>query len=317
MKYLVTGGAGMIGSALSRHLLAQGHEVIIVDDLSRGSTTNVPEGARLHRLDVATEEFLDLVGSLAPLAGILHLAAVIGGVGRMIESPFDSHVNAVIDAFALRAAVRTGTPLLYCSTACVYPVQHQTHERSGEPLREEMAEDPGANPESLYGWIKLLGEKACAACTQQTGVPTKIVRMFNVYGPGEISARESAHVVPALIMKANTEEDLQVWGDGKQERSFLFTEDAACGILRVFERGEPAQPYNLGQPNRTTIGELAREILALCDPSKKIVFDTTRPTGVFTRMPEIARARALGWQPGVSLSEGLRRTVEWMSCSAS
>jgi nucleoside-diphosphate-sugar epimerase len=186
--------------------------------------------------------------------------------------------------------------------------------RSGEFLTEAMAHMPGADPESLYGWIKLLGEVACQAAVQQHSADIKIVRMFNVYGPGEHSTLANAHVIPALVMKAVADESgfLHVWGDGQQERSFLFTDDAVNGILTVFENGVAGVPYNLGQPNKISIADLATKIVALTGCNKRLLYESEKPTGVATRMPDISKAMSLGWAPRVSMDKGLEITIKWI-----
>jgi nucleoside-diphosphate-sugar epimerase len=318
----VTGGAGMIGSALVRHLIEDhGEQVVVLDDFSRGNAEFVHPKAILKGCDLAhgvPRETLDAY----PPSSIYHLSCRIGGVNYMLSHQLISHRNAAIDWNVFEAALATGASLLYCSTACIYPTTMQTEGRLARDgvltLAEDDATRDGAQPESIYGWAKLIGELALAEHVKQfPGADFHIVRMFNAYGPHEIPSQSTGHVIPALIHKVLTgEPPIEVWGTGRALRSFLHVDDAANGIVTVMRRGRRGIPYNLGTPEVIAIGDLAKLIIEACtgDTAKDhhVRYDPSKPQGVFGRAPVTDRAKSeLGWEPRVNLFDGVRETVDW------
>ena len=314
---IVTGGAGMLGMALVAKLIGRGDRVIIVDNFSRGRSEFVHPKAELVGHDLAYPLPYDLARERPKQ--IYHLAARVGGVNYMLRNQLLSHRNAAVDWNVIDFALFTEAPMLYCSTACVYPVERQTQEALAEQGHLSLSEpdvlDRGAHPESVYGWAKLLGELALAEQEQEEGAGQfKIVRMFNNYGPGEVPSEETGHVIPALIARALAgKSPLEVWGSGDQRRSFLYVDDAAQGVIEVMENGRAGVPYNLGSSETVTIRELALAVLRVVSLERgELRFDLSKPEGVFGRTPDTRRARQeLGWAPRVSLEEGIRLTVEW------
>lgn len=312
-KSLVTGGAGMFGGALVRLLVKEGHEVTVIDDLSRGRRDNVPEGVEfiLHDLKFG----MPFSPAARKFDYIFHLAAMIGGVAKMVNEPFDSFQNCAIDYTVLQFASQGKARFLYMGTACEYPVEMQTREDAGNSfLPEDACFASGANPESLYGWCKVLGEQAALAMHAQHGVPVAIARAFNMYGPGELASIDKAHVIPALIQKAMKGGDsLEVWGTGEQERAFTFIDDAARAAWLMIQKVSDGTPINLGTSELVPIRVLAEKIVAAVRPGMKIRFDTSKPMGVYTRAADTKRAKAMiGWEPVTMLDEGIRLTVDWI-----
>ena len=300
-RYVVTGGLGMIGSALVRLLLARGHEVFVIDDLSRGRLANLGGAGdhgslRVAYGDAASGVVWDWNVPVDPIDGIFHLAAIIGGVGKMYAEPYGQARNCLVDfAVAEQARRREVGRVVYASTACVYPTFLQTEEQAGLLLKEEQVWP--ARPESLYGLLKLAGEEMFRALSRQHGCDVVSVRMFNAVGP-EHCPIPDRHVVPALLGKlARGDDRLDVWGDGRAERSFLDARDAATALLLVMESGEAGTAYNVGAETRYSVAEIARHCVAASGRDVEIVFDPSRPAGVHTRASDLTRIRRLGWEP--------------------
>lgn len=310
-RVLVTGGAGMIGSNLVWELMKRGYDVDVIDNLSRGRRENVPSD-RLYVHDLSSGTMPRALRQVS-YDQVYHLAAVIGGVGKMLNSQVDSLINAAIDRTVLEFCVETNSPLLYCSTACVYRTDRQQEGMSDIWLDEDSALKDGAMPESVYGWCKLIGEISARRAHLEYNLKVSVVRMFNVYGRREFPELAECHVIPALIRKCLLGmSPLPVWGTGRAERSFLHAEDAARGIMLVAEKTVNGDPVNLGQPSRIKILDLAKLIIAHCgNPSLEVELEPEKPEGCFTRGPKIDRALALGWSPQVSLEAGIKDTVDW------
>jgi len=309
MKIIVTGGCGMIGGPLVKHLVDMGHKVIVIDDLSRGRLENIaPCMGDENFLGVVTwpvqvdRAWEDALQALEGTADrIYHLAARIGGVGKMYAEPFGQAVNAVSDYFAIFYAVKWGAELLYTSTACVYPTFLQTEDDRDRDLRE--TDVYPAEPESLYGLGKLYGEGMVKAACQQLGLRGTIVRMFNAVGP-EFCDIEERHVIPALLGKLlNGDGPLEVWGNGKAERSFLDARDAARAIDLVMEEGENGEAYNVGEEKRYTVADIAQRCINWVDPTTSIMYNTSKPEGIASRCPSMDKIRQLGFEVQYSLDE--------------
>ena len=314
LKVLVTGGAGFIGSHLVDELLRKNTEVRVVDDMSRGSISNIAHC--MDRIEFIKGDLTDVKTAKLAVKDVevcFHLAAVVGGVEFMASHPAENFKNICINYNVIDACRKTNVDrLLYTSSACAYPVDLQTDEDQ-PPLKEDDVLAYGAKPDSDYGWTKLLGEIQCQAYHRSYGMKIAIVRPFNPYGPRESFDPKDSHVIPSLIRKAvHRENPFVVWGDGGQTRAFEYVEDVVEGIISTIERKVDAGPVNLGGSNYVTIRELAELILKLTGYNTSITWDMSRPQGVRSRKADMSKAwKVLGWEPGTPLEEGLTRTLNW------
>jgi len=320
-KVLVTGGAGLIGSHLVDKLVEEGHSVIIADNLLRGSKKNIEHhsGLVFEIVDLTKPgECESIFACNQDIEEVYHLAAFLGGVEFIRKFPVEAYsLNMKMNMNILECCriYDNVKKLLFTSTACVYPVYKQLLPDS-PPLKEEDALE--FEPESGYGWAKLMTEMLCKSYYEEYGLKTGIVRMFNVYGPRE-AYDDKSHVIPMLSRKALNypKEKFIVWGNGNQTRSFIYVKDAVEGIIATMKYGINKGPINIGSPNRVTIRELAEKIVALVEQLHnkdiKIEFDTSKPTGVMGRAADITKAKEiLNWTPKTSLWEGLAKTILWI-----
>ncbi len=319
LRFLVTGGAGMIGSHLVKRLARGGAVVHVIDNLWRGNLENLSAGG-LPVIDLEHEfvqaDLSDESVAMKLVRGydtVFHLADVVGGINYVFDHQLSLFTaNIAIDRNVLRACITHGVPnYVYVGSACSYPREKQAL-RNPPPLREEDARP--ANPESAYGWSKLMGEYMAELAQQEGLVRVGILRLHNVYGPSAELSPGRSQVIPALIRKAlrYPDEPFVVWGSGTQRRSFVFVEDAVEALLRTRTRGMCAGVVQFGTDHSVAIAEIAERVVALSGREIPIVYDRGRPEGDVDRYPCLDRAReVLDYQPRIGLDEGLRRTLEW------
>ncbi|MBC8121124.1 MAG: SDR family oxidoreductase [Gemmatimonadaceae bacterium] len=300
MRVLVTGGAGFIGSHLCERLLAQGHEVLCLDNFFTGSRSNV--------IHLFSEPYFELVRHdviepiLLEVDRIYHLACPASPVHYQFN-PVKTIKTSVIGTInMLGLAKRVKARILLASTSEVY----------GDPLVHPQTEDywGNVNPigiRSCYDESKRLAETLMFDYHRQNDVDIRIIRIFNTYGPR--MNENDGRVVSNFIVQTLRGQALTVYGEGQQTRSFCYVDDLVDGMMRLME-GPHVGPINVGNPNEFTILQLAEAVRDLVNPDAEIVFKPLPSDDPRQRQPDITRARTLlGWEPRVQLQEGLKRTI--------
>lgn len=305
MRALVTGGAGFIGSATVRALLARGDEVRVLDNFSTGFEEDTLDGIEVVRGDIRNLETVRRACQGADL--VFHLAAV-RSVPRSVDDPVLSHeVNVSGTLNVLLAAEASGARrVVYASSSSVYGGS------DGRPSRED---DPPL-PLSPYAASKLAGEQYCSVWTRLKGLSTVALRYFNVFGPGQHPESKYAAVFPAFISAVLSGRSPQVHWDGEQARDFTFVEDVASANLLAAEAGPQVDGtvLNIGAGRPVTVNEVLRAVSKATGQWVSPVRIPRRPGDVRTTHAEISRARELlGWVPRVPWEEAVGRTVDWFA----
>jgi len=303
MRVLVTGGAGFLGSHLSEFLLDRGAEVVCLDNLSTGTTDNV-DHLRAARFSFIKHDVTNYIYVAGPLDYVLHFASPASPVDYQ-QLPIPTlKVGALGTHKALGLAKAKGARFLLASTSEVY----------GDPLIHPQREDYWGNvnpvgPRGVYDEAKRFAEAMTMAYHRYHGVDTRIVRIFNTFGPR--MRMNDGRAIPNFIRQALTGEPLTVYGDGSQTRSFTYVADLDDGIWRLMQ-APVHEPVNLGNPHEMTLVELAKRVLRLTGSASPLVFQPLPVDDPRVRQPDITRARALlDWEPRVDVDEGLARTIDW------
>ena len=300
-RTVVTGAAGFIGSHLSEALLDRGHFVVGIDNLLTGDTKNLAHlrdrEFELIRHDVT--RYIDVDG---PVDYVLHWASPASPIDYL-ELPIQTlKVGSLGTHNALGLAKAKGATFVLASTSEVY----------GDPLEHPQKETYWGNvnpigPRGVYDEAKRFAEAMTLAYHRYHALNTKIVRIFNTYGP-RMRLRDG-RAVPAFMSQALKHEDVTVFGDGMQTRSFTYVGDLVDGILRLMD-APTNDPVNIGNPHEVTIEEIARTIIRLTGSTSRIVYRSLPVDDPRQRRPDITRARTiLGWEPKVQLEEGLLKTI--------
>ncbi len=308
MRILVTGGAGFIGSHLCDRLLADGHTVIAMDNLSTGSTDNIAHLAGHERFSFVKHDVTNYIFVEGLLDAVLHLASLPSPVDYLNYPIQTLKVGALGTHKTLGLALTTGAKYLLASTSEVY----------GDPLIHPQREDYWGNvnpvgPRGVYDESKRFAESLTMAYHRYHGVDTRIVRIFNTYGPR--MRMDDGRVVPNFVCQALKGEPLTVYGDGSRTRSFCYVSDMVQGMVRLLESDE-SRPVNMGNPQEMTILEFAKTVLEIVPSDSEITFvhpkDERTADDPKIRQPDITRAKeVLGWEPTVPLEKGLARTADY------
>lgn len=303
-RAVVTGGAGFLGSHLCERLLAEGHAVVCVDNLITGKRENVAHLVARSDFEFVLHDVSKPIELDGPVDFVLHFASPASPIDYL-ELPIQTlKVGSLGTHNALGLAKAKSARFLLASTSEVY----------GDPLVHPQPESYWGNvnpvgPRGVYDEAKRFAEAMTMAYHRVHGLDTRIVRIFNTYGP-RMRPRDG-RVVPAFIQQALAGEPMTVFGDGGQTRSFCYVDDLIEGIFRLLMSSE-VMPTNIGNPHEMTILQFAERIKALTGSSSTIDFRPLPEDDPKTRQPDIGKARAiLGWEPKVPLDEGLARTIEY------
>jgi dTDP-glucose 4,6-dehydratase len=304
-RILVTGGAGFLGSHLCDHFIELGYEVICMDNLIKKENieniTHLLGHERFKFIKYDVTEYLYLEGKVDD---ILHFAS-LASPKDYLDYPIQTlKVGSLGTHKALGLAKEKGARFLLASTSEVY----------GDPKEHPQPESYPGNvdpvvPRGVYDEAKRFAEAITMAYHRTHGVETRIARIFNTYGPR--MRLDDGRALPNFMVQALKGEDITVYGDGAQTRSFCYVEDLIDGIKKLLNSDE-AEPVNLGNPEEISILDFAKEIVRLTGSKSRIVFNPLPQNDPKVRQPDITKAkRILGWEPKVSREEGLRRTLEY------
>ena len=302
-RVVITGAAGFIGSHLAETLLDRGYTVVGVDNLLTGEVANIAHLVNRDftfiKHDVTNYIYID-----GPVDAVLHWASPASPIDYL-ELPIPTlKVGALGTHKALGLAKEKKARFVIASTSEVY----------GDPLEHPQTETYWGNvnpvgPRGVYDEAKRFAEAMTMAYHRYHGVDTKIVRIFNTYGP-----RMRVHdgrAVPAFMSQALRNEDVTIFGDGSQTRSFCYVTDLVDGIIRLLE-SDVNDPVNIGNPHELTIKQIAETIIAMTGSRSRLVYEPLPEDDPKVRRPDITRARTLlGWEPHVSLEDGLTKTIEY------
>ena len=315
MRYLVTGGAGFVGSHLCARLLADGHEVIALDDLSTGAAANVEALRKDPRFELAVGTIFNataVAGLVARADAIVHLAASVG-VFQIVDSPVRTIETNVRGAeIVLRAAAKHGCPVLLASTSEVY----------GKSAKVPFSEDddcvlgPSSKGRWAYAASKLVDEFLALSYRKERGLPTIVARLFNTVGPRQTG--RYGMVLPRFVRQALDGGPLTVFGDGAQSRCFAWVGDVVEGLVRLLREPKAVgEIFNLGNDQEITIGELARRVRDRVSPAaalEQVPYDRAYEAGfedMRRRVPDLRKIKALvGYAPTLGIDEIIDRVVE-------
>jgi len=308
-RIVITGAAGFIGSHLAETLLDRGYAVIGIDNLLTGDTSNISQLAnrdfQFIKHDVTNYIYIE-----GPVDFVLHWASPASPIDYL-ELPIPTlKVGALGTHKALGLAKAKGARFVLASTSEVY----------GDPLEHPQKESYWGNvnpvgPRGVYDEAKRFAEAMTMAYHRYHGVDTKIVRIFNTYGPR--MRMNDGRAVPAFMSQALRNEDVTVFGDGRQTRSFTYITDLVDGIIRLMLSGEN-DPMNIGNPHEMTIKEIAQTIIRMIGSKSRLIYKELPTDDPKQRRPDITRARTiLGWEPKVQLEEGLSKTIEYFRAKVS
>lgn len=301
---VITGGAGFLGSHLADALLAAGCRVTVLDNLATGSIDNIAHNLNNSNLAFVEHDITKRWPALDRVDAVLHLASPASPVDYRKLAIQTMEAGSIGTQLGLELARERGAVFLLASTSEVY----------GDPLVHPQSEDYWGNvnpvgPRAVYDEAKRFAEAMTAAYRDHRGVSTRIARIFNTYGPR--MRLEDGRIVPTLINQALTGRSLTVFGDGSQTRSFCYVSDLVDGIIKLMQ-SDFMEPVNLGNPEEISVLDFARTIKRLTGSSSEIEFGPLPADDPTRRRPDISRAkRVLGWEPRVSLDEGLRQTLAY------
>jgi len=300
-RYLIAGGAGFIGSHLTEALIARGDSVLVIDNFQTSTPQNLSSVRDDPALELRQGDITDRLYGVGDLDGIIHLAGLADPDVYQSNPRQTMELGSVATAQLLELAREQNAAFLFASTSEIY----------GDPEEHPQAEGYTGNvdpygPRACYDESKRYAEALIRSYHKQHGVETHIARIFNTYGP----RLDDSRVIPTFVRQALRGDDLTVHGDGSQTRSFCFIDDLVRGLLALVD-SDYNRPVNLGNPDERRIDDLAELIINETDTVSSLTYTERPDDDPEVRRPDISRARdVLGWEPEVSLSDGLQQTIE-------
>ena len=305
MNIVITGGSGFVGSYLCEKLINDGHKIIVIDNLLTGSTENINDLLDNENFSFIERDVQDHIEIEDKVDYVLHFASA-ASPKAYTEHPVNTlKAGSVGTINTLGLAKKHSAEYLLASTSEVY----------GDPLISPQNEEywGNVNPNgerSMYDEAKRFAEAAVATYSRSYGLKTKIVRIFNTYGPR--MQLNDGRVVTNFIVQALKNENITIYGDGTQTRSFSYVEDTVAGIISLMNSTE-YDVFNIGNPNEMTVGKLAEKIIELTDSTSEIKYLELPNDDPKQRKPDITKAKTkLNWEPKVNLDEGLAKTISWV-----
>ena len=305
MNIVITGGSGFVGSYLCEKLINDGHKIIVIDNLLTGSTENINDLLDNENFSFIEQDVQNHIEIEDKVDYVLHFASA-ASPKAYTEHPVNTlKAGSVGTINTLGLAKKHSAEYLLASTSEVY----------GDPLISPQNEEywGNVNPNgerSMYDEAKRFAEAAVATYSRSYGLKTKIVRIFNTYGPR--MQLNDGRVVTNFIVQALRNENITIYGDGTQTRSFSYVEDTVAGIISLMNSTE-YDVFNIGNPNEMTVGQLAEKIIKLTDSTSEIKYLELPNDDPKQRKPDITKAKTkLNWEPKVNLDEGLSKTIKWV-----
>jgi len=312
-KFLVCGAGGFIGGHLVKDLMNQGHEVICADIKPQEFWFQIFEENKNYTLDL--KEYDNCLKVTEGVNFIYNMACNMGGMGFIENNKADCMLSVLINTNLLRSSlIHQVKKYFFSSSACVYNATKQK-KIFVEGLKESDAY-PG-EPEDGYGWEKLFSERMCRHFTEDFGLETRVVRYHNVYGPlgtydGGREKAPAALSRKIALAKKNNEKEIEVWGDGKQTRSFMYIDDCLIGTQKIFN-SDLKDVYNLGSNEQVSINQMIDIIEEIADYKVNRKYLLDKPLGVRGRSSDNTKIQAdLNWAPSITLKNGLKKTYDWI-----
>ena len=313
MKYLICGAGGFIGGHLVKDLMNEGHEVVCADIKPQEFWFQLFEENKNYSLDL--KEYENCLKVTEGVDLIYNMACNMGGMGFIENNKADCMLSVLINTNLLRASlVHKIKKYFFSSSACVYNGTKQ-EKIFIEGLKESDAYP--AEPEDGYGWEKLFSERMCRHFTEDFGLETRVIRYHNVYGPlgtydGGRDKAPAALSRKIALAKMNNEKEIEVWGDGKQTRSFMYIDDCLVGTKKIFN-SDLKDVYNLGSNEQVSINQMIDVIEEIADYKVVRKYLLDKPLGVRGRSSDNTKIQAdLNWAPSITLKDGLKKTYKWI-----